>query len=95
MVKIIAEFMVKPQNIDEAITLAKELVVETQKEAGCIAYNLFANNTDNSHIVIIEEWESQENLDLHSASEHFSRLVPILAALCEKAPSVITYTKIA
>ena len=94
MIKIIAEFFVKPEAVDDALTLAKELVYETQKEIGCIAYNLFTDNADNTHIVIIEEWESQEVLDIHSASAHFSRLVPAIAALCQKAPSVISYTKV-
>ena len=95
MVKIIAEFFVNPKNTDESVKLAKELVFETVKEAGCIAYNLFVDNADKSHIVIIEEWETQEALDLHSDSAHFSRLVPAIAALCEKAPSVRTFEKIA
>ena len=95
MIKIIAEFFVKTENADEAVKFAKELVAETVKEPGCIAYNLFADNIDNTHIVIIEEWESQEVLDIHSASLHFSRLVPAIAALCEKEPAVRTYTKLA
>jgi len=95
MIKIIAEFFVKTESVDEAERLAKELVAETVKEAGCIAYNLFADNADNTHIVIIEEWESQEALDIHSASAHFSRLVPAIANLCEKEPSVRAYTKLA
>ena len=95
MIKIIAEFSVKPESVDAAVGFAKELVSETVKETGCIAYNLFEDNTDKSHIVIIEEWESQEVLDIHSASEHFGRLVPAIAELCEKDPSVRTFTKIA
>jgi Uncharacterized conserved protein len=94
MIKIIAEFFVKPNSTDEAIKLAKELVAETQKEVGCIAYNLFADNENDAHVVIIEEWQSQAALDAHSASEHFVQLVPAIAALCEKAPSVRTYRKI-
>ena len=95
MVKIIAEFFVKPESAGEAVNLAKELVAETKKESGCIAYNLFSDETNDAHIVIIEEWASQEILDIHSASSHFVRLVPAIAALCEKEPSVRTYTKIA
>jgi len=95
MIKIIAEFFVKTENVNEAVKFAEELVAETVKEPGCIAYSLFADNTDKSHIVIIEEWKSQEALDIHSASAHFLRLVPAIAALCEKEPSVRTYTRLA
>ena len=94
VLKIIAEFFVKPESTDAAMKLAKELVTKTQKEQGCIAYNLFADNENDSHIVIIEEWHSQEVLDMHSASDHFLQLVPAIAALCEKDPSVRTFTKI-
>jgi Uncharacterized conserved protein len=95
MIKIIAEFFIKPDSVEEAVSFAKELVAETQKEAGCIEYNLFTDDKDKSHLVIVEEWESQEVLDIHSSSEHFSRLVPAIGKLCEKEAVVHTYTKLA
>ena len=94
MIKIIAEFFVKPESVDAVVEFAKELVAETKKEAGCIAYNLFSDDTDNTHVIIIEEWASQEVLDIHSASAHFTRLVPAIVDLCAKAPAIRTYTKI-
>ena len=95
MPRIIAEFFIKPDSVEEAVSYAKEMVAETQKETGCIEYNLFMDDKDSSHLVFIEEWESQEFLDIHSSSEHFSRLVPAIDGLCEKEAVVHTYTKLA
>ena len=94
MIKVIAEFFVKPEALDIVVKLAKELVTETKKEVGCLAYNLFMDDADNARLVIIEEWESQEILDIHSDSEHFKRLVPSMVYLCDKAPIIRTYTEI-
>lgn len=94
MIKIIAEFDMKPDRVSEAVQLAEELVAETRKEAGCISYELFQDTDRANHLIFLEEWESQAVLDRHSASEHFTRIVPQIAALGEREPRICTYTKL-
>lgn len=83
MIRLVANFYVKKEHLDEALALAKELVAETRKEEGCAQYDLAQALESPELIVILESWESQETLAAHSASEHFTRIVPALKGLCE------------
>ena len=78
MVKVVAKGFFYKDKVDEALKLYEELVSKTQKEVGCISYNLFRDVNDNSILTMIEEWESKEALDDHMKTEHFTRIVPIV-----------------
>ncbi|MDL2232128.1 antibiotic biosynthesis monooxygenase [Ruminococcaceae bacterium OttesenSCG-928-L11] len=94
MIRVVATFNLKPNQLDNALTVAKELIALTRKEEGCVHYDLAQAAQNESVLVILEAWESQEALDVHSASEHFGRLVPQLAALCVTPPAVESFTQL-
>lgn len=85
MVKVVAKSFVKDGNIQEVLVLVKELVEKTVKEEGCIKYEMYQDQKDTKIMIMIEEWESEEALNKHIASEHFKRIVPKMNALREKA----------
>lgn len=85
MVNIVVKKIIKEGKIDEAIKLYEELVSASQREEGCIQYNLYQDNNDESILFIIEEWENEEVLEKHNASEHFTKLVPMIAQLVDKS----------
>ena len=92
MIKVVAVKKVKKDNHKEHEKLLKEMVQETLKEKGCISYGAYEDAKDCCKITILEEWESQEHLDCHMASEHFKRLVPQMTKLAE-GPSDISILK--
>lgn len=94
MIRVIATFDIKPDSIEKAIELAKELVVETRKEEDCAQYDLIQSVTEANQLVILEGWETQEALDVHSASAHFTKLVPLLADLSVSPPIVTNYSQV-
>ena len=88
MIKVIATFIVKSDTSDRFIELATEMISLTRKEQGCAQYDLVQSIEKPERLTILEGWESQEDLDAHSASEHFARLVPQLCDLCIEPPSI-------
>lgn len=76
MLKVIAEDFIREEALEIVAPLYRELVRETQKEPGCIDYQLYVNESDPTHLVFIEQWVDSAALDRHCASEHFTRLVP-------------------
>ena len=94
MIKILAHFHLQSGTLPQVKTLADELVAATRLEEGCIQYELLQSNSDPLHLVMQEAWASQEALDAHSASAHFTRLVPQLAALCAQPPAVDQYSQL-
>ncbi len=88
MIKVVARSFVKADKLERSLELSKEMVEKTVKEEGCIKYELFQDIKDPKAIVIIEEWESEEDLSRHMDSEHFKRLIPQLNEYREKASEV-------
>ncbi|HOS68712.1 MAG TPA: putative quinol monooxygenase [Bacillota bacterium] len=88
MIKVVAKSFAKPDKLDRILELSEELVEKTVVEEGCIKYELFQDMRDPKVMIIIEEWESEEALNKHMASEHFKRIVPQLNELREKASEV-------
>lgn len=81
MIKVVAKGNFIEGKIEEAIKLYEELVDKTRKEYGCISYNLYQDKLNHSILTVIEEWESEEALENHKNTEHFTRIVPLLGSL--------------
>ncbi len=64
----------------KAVEAAVELVSFSLKDKGCVDYDLYQSKTNDDRLMIIETWESEEDLKAHSESEHFKRLVPVMRA---------------
>lgn len=88
MIKVVAKSYAKDDMINRILELSKEMVEKTVKEEGCIKYELFQDVKNPKTLIIIEEWEDEEALSKHMASEHFKRIVPQLNVLREKASDV-------
>ena len=76
MLKLIAEDFIQVDKIDLVLPLYQQLVEETKREAGCIAYDLYHDLCNTGHFVFIEEWVDRAALDAHVQSSHFQDLVP-------------------
>lgn len=79
MLKVIAHNFIRPDAIDTVMPLYRELVEQTLLEPLCLEYVLFVDQQDPGHFVFVETWPDRAALDTHSATEHFTRLVPKIA----------------
>lgn len=94
MIKVVANFFIQDNKINEFIELCKELVEMSRKENGCINYSLYQDNQNSKALTIIEQWETKESLDNHSKSKHFTKIIPMLETLISKEININIYTKI-
>ena len=94
MIKIVAKRTVRPDEVSRYLELARELVEKSQAEEGNISYTLNQNLSDPRTFTFLEVWRDQAAIDSHNASEHFTRLVPMLGGLVETAFPVELYTEV-
>jgi len=95
MIKVIAKNFIKEDKVEEFIEKAKRLIQETtEKDAGCIHYELFQDLKNPQILTIMEEWESNEALGKHMASKHFLTIVPQMADFSEKPGETNLYQKL-
>ncbi|MBP1043917.1 antibiotic biosynthesis monooxygenase [Vagococcus sp. BWB3-3] len=78
MLKLIAEDFIKVEHIETVLPLYQELVTKTKEESACLAYELYHDLKDPGHFVFIEEWPDEAALTLHTKTDHFTRLVPLI-----------------
>ena len=94
MIKVVAKFTIKAENVEEFKKTSTELIDKTRKETGCITYELFQDFTDSNILAFIEEWDNVEALTKHTKTEHFIRIVPQLEMLKDKATEMNIYNLI-
>tara|TARA_R110002049_G_scaffold270874_2_gene447932 strand:- start:347 stop:634 length:288 start_codon:yes stop_codon:yes gene_type:complete len=94
MIKVLAKNFAKENKIDKILELAKELVEKTVKEVGCIKYEMYQNKKEPTELIMLEEWETEEDLNNHMSSKHFIRIVPQMAEYLRKKAEINIYKKV-
>lgn len=94
MIKIVAENYIKEEHQEEFLKLTKELIQLSREESGNISYHLYQDIHDQSHFTFIEEWKSQEAIDLHNQTKHFTTIVPQIKSFASKPSRAIKYKEV-
>lgn len=82
MIRLNVFFKIKEtENIPAAIQMGNTLVDASLRDKGCRGYGMFQSTIDPSVFTIVETWSDQESLDMHSKSEHFTKIVPRLESI--------------
>lgn len=92
MIVIVAKNYIAEGKADEFKALAKPLIAASRKEEGCISYSLFEDIHDKNILTFIEEWKSEEAIQIHNNSPHFTSIVPALGPLTAKPSEVNLYS---
>lgn len=81
MIRINVFIQVSENNRMELLNIAKDLVASSQKDAGCIAYDIFESATRPDVLMICETWTDEASLTAHEKTAHFVALVPKMQEL--------------
>ncbi len=86
-IKIIAKMPVAEDKVEAFKAAAAELVQKSREEEGNIYYSLNVHKKDPCLLVFVECWKDKAAIEYHNATEHFTRILPQLVAMCDSAPS--------
>lgn len=81
MIRINCFFQANEGQYDAALQAALALTAASQKQAGCVSYDVFESGTRSDVFMFCETWSNQAALDAHSASEEFKTYVGQLQTL--------------
>ena len=70
IIYVVATSQVKPESRDAFIKGAKECIAATRNEKGCISYESHASINDPNLFVVVERWETREDLNAHGRAPH-------------------------
>ena len=65
MIRLNVFIQVEKQNREAVVALAKELVVASLQDNGCVAYDLFESATRADVLMICETWKDAASLSAH------------------------------
>ncbi|MDG2334229.1 MAG: putative quinol monooxygenase [Myxococcota bacterium] len=71
MILIAGTVDVDPERREAALEAGKPHVAGTRAQKGCVAYVWSADPMIDGRIVVYEHWETEEDLALHLAGEHY------------------------
>ncbi|MGL4907909.1 MAG: putative quinol monooxygenase [Bacteroidales bacterium] len=94
MITITAKCVLLEDKKEEFIKTAQKLIEESNKEEGCISYNLYEDIHYKNLVSFIEVWESAKAIELHNNSAHFKSIVPKLRELQIEDSTVNLYRKL-
>lgn len=92
--KVVLKRLIKEGHKDTAVTLYRELIAESRKEAGCITYELYEDTKQSNLIAMIEEWEDIKALEAHKQTVHVRRLVPLIDKITAEKFEMEMYSRI-
>ncbi len=80
LIAIIGQFDVHAEDATAVGELMREMMSETQKEAGCLHYAFSTDLTNPNRFQLSELWESDQALAAHFQSAHMAKFRGGLAA---------------
>ncbi len=88
MIYVVATTPVKPEGREAFIKGHKECIAETLKEKGCLSYEGHVSVNDPNLYVVVERWESRDDLNAHGRAPHMKVWRGVSAPL-KAGPTVI------
>ncbi len=90
-VYIVARFRAKEGHEQELTQVLTRLVAPTQREPGCVQYDLVQGADDPRDICIIEHWVDDASLQHHISADALRRTVGEAMALTDGPPQGTRY----
>lgn len=81
MIAVYAVAVVKAEHIETFKTVAKPLIEASRQDRGCVSYQLGAVSGKENTFAFVEQWQSPEDLELHTQQAHFIQAVEKFADL--------------
>ena len=88
MIYVVATTQMKPENRDDFINGHKACIAETRKEKGCISYEGHISIHNPNEYVVVERWETRDDLNAHGRAPHM-KVWRGLSAPLKASPTVI------
>ena len=81
MIRINCFFQANEGQYDAALQAALALTAASQKQEGCVSYDVFESGTRSDVFMFCETWTNAAALEAHAASEEFNTYVAQLKEL--------------
>ena len=74
-----------PEKRKELVQTLLGMIEPSRRVKGCISHHVYQNLENDNRFILVEEWQSKEDLDVRLQSDQFSALLGAMNLLSEAA----------
>jgi quinol monooxygenase YgiN len=78
------KMIVQPERRSDLLETMRGMLEPARVERGCLSYHLYEDVEDRNAFVLVEEWESQEDLESHIRTDSQRQLLTLMDLLSEQ-----------
>ncbi len=87
MIVVTLRMVVRSGKRREFLQTLRGLLEPTRVEEGCLSYRLYQDVENKNAFTLVEEWETQEDLDSHIRTDNYKKLL-VTMDLLREAPEM-------
>jgi quinol monooxygenase YgiN len=95
IVYVVAKLQARAGKEEALRKLIEQGAEPTRKEKGCLRYSLMQDRRNPMVLTLLEEWETEADLDTHLALPHLQRVFAQFPELLAAPPDIVRYKKLA
>jgi quinol monooxygenase YgiN len=84
MILVTLRMIVRSERRSDLLETMRGMLEPARVERGCLSYRLYEDVEDRNTFVLVEEWESQHDLESHIHTENQQRLLTLMDLLSEQ-----------
>jgi quinol monooxygenase YgiN len=88
MIVVVGRVSTDAEKRGALIRAGQALAAASRAETGCISYRLYEDTENSNALVFIEEWETDEALQLHFKTAHIAAFMQAVPATLVALPEV-------
>ena len=92
---IIARFLARDGNAEEAAALLRGFLEPSRAEDGCLFYDLYRDQENRKLFVIVDGWRDEASFAAHAASAHVARTLAALKPHLDGDPVIAKLDRVA
>ena len=78
MTLVTLRMTVRPEKRNDVIEAMRGMLEPTRVERGCLSYRLYEEVGNGNALILVEEWETQEDLERHLRTDNQRRLLELM-----------------
>jgi quinol monooxygenase YgiN len=78
------KMVVRPERRSDLLEAMRGMVEPARVERGCLSYCLYQDVEDRNTLFLVEEWETQKDLESHISTDNQRRLLELMDLLKEQ-----------
>ena len=84
MILATLKMIVQPERRSDLLETMRGMLEPARVERGCLSYRLYEDVEDRNAFVLVEEWETQQDLESHIRTDNQRRLLALMDLLSEQ-----------